>query len=73
MVEVYTERGRIILLDGHEREGGFPRAFELVCGAALRGSELQIDERLRKGRVSYCRGAFDAFELTGAVEDKMGV
>src|ERR1700685_3081414 len=44
-----------------------------VCGAALRGSEVQIDERLQKGRVSFCRGAFDASELTRAVKDKMGV
>ena len=44
-----------------------------VRGAVLRGSEVQIDERLRKGRVYSCRSAFDVFELAGAVEDKMGV
>ena len=44
-----------------------------VCDAALRGSEVQIDERLLKGRVSCCRRAFDVLELTAAVEDKMGV
>jgi hypothetical protein len=47
--------------------------LNLVRGAALRGSKVQIDEKLRKGRVSCCHGAFDVFELTGAVEDKMGV
>lgn len=51
----------------------FLEHLNLVCGATLRRSEVQIDEKLRKGRVSCCRGAFDVFELTGAVEDKMGV